>query len=828
MEYELIKYNENLPFKIFILDAENQEYHLHKEIELIFVLKGTVVYEVKSKRYKLTERDLFLVNSFDMHSVISEEGENILLALQLDSLYFNQYCPGFSDFYYETNIALADNNSILHKKISSCLASLVLALVKLDTGYKLEAVNSATEIALALVKNCRTEQRQQNDTEAYKQRRISELLKYIEENYALEIGLDTLSKEMLISPKYISKFFKDNLGIGFVDYINKLRITKSLNDLSSSKKSIMDIAVEHGFNDHRAYSRVFKKVFGATPTEYRSKSLTSSKIEGASLHNNYFKDTSRDYFKYLFEFLQKDTKHVTQASGTNDKLSINCDLIKSTSRSFTKYWRKITSVERAALALRSDVQSQIKLAQQELGYEFIKFHGIFSDEMRVYQEDSAGNPIFYWHYVDLIFDFFHEVNLKPYIEIGFMPESLASKKQYAPYFWKPNVSYPKSIKKWSNLVSEFVKHCTLRYGIDEVEKWYFQVWSAPELSNVFWYDSKESFFELYKETYLAVKKVSPKLRVGSPGVLPINNFEWFEDFLSYCERSSIALDFAACHIYTSADPQNKTIPREILSNERINLSASDENYLESSVNSLRNMLNSVGLKGLDILVAEWNLSPYAVDYTRDTCFLSSYIVHNMFSNIDNIEGLGLWSLSDISDHGNPESSLFHGGTGLITRNGIKKPAYNAFYLLNKLGDNIVEHGKDYIITSKGSSYQILLYNFAYFDELFRTGDKSLLSYHERYSIFESASAKDANIVLNLEEGKYKIERYRLDRESGSSFDAWLKMGAPEEMHSDMHTYLKSKEVPEIRVSTETVKGQLVLSDIVPVHGILLIEIDKLD
>jgi xylan 1,4-beta-xylosidase len=826
MEYELIKYNENLPFKIFILDAENQEYHLHKEIELIFVLKGSVTYEVKSKRYKLTERDLFLVNSFDMHSVLSDKGENIILALQLDPLYFNQYCPGFSDFYFGATGAFM-SSSTLHGKISSNLANIVLSLAKLDTGYKLEAVNSATEIALTLVKHCRTELRQQSDNEAYKQRRISELLKYIEENYASVIGLDTLSKELLISPKYISKFFKDNLGIGFVDYINKLRITKSLNDLAGNKKSIMDIAVEHGFNDHRAYNRVFKKLFGVTPTEYRADSLKSTKTEDHNLQNDYFKDTSRDYFKYLFEFLQKDKDHVPQSSDINDKLSVNADLRKPALKNLNKYWRKITSVERAALVLRNDVQTQIRLAQKELSYEFIKFHGIFSDEMRVYQEDSNGNSIYYWYYVDSILDFFKEVNLQPYIELGFMPEALASKKQYVPYFWKPNVSYPKSIKKWSNLVSEFVRHCVDRYGIAAVEKWYFQVWSAPELSNVFWYDSKESFFEFYKETFQAVKKVSPSLKVGSPGVLPINNYEWFEGFLSYCTNNSIQLDFIASHIYTNADPQNKTIPREILSNERIDLSVSDVNYLENSVNSLRSMLNSVGVGVLDILVSEWNLSPYAVDYTRDTCFLNSYVVYNMLRNIDNIEGLGLWSLSDISDHGSPEPALFHGGTGLITRNGIKKPAYNAFYLLNKLGNSVVERGDNYIITSKNSSYQILLYNFVYFDELFRTGDKSLLSYHERYNIFESASAKDANVVLSLEEGKYRIERYRLNRDSGSSFDAWLKMGAPEEISNEIYSYLKSREAPEISVSTETVKGQLVLSDTIPVHGVLLIEIERI-
>lgn len=827
IEIELINYNENLPFKIYILDVKNFEYHIHKEIELVSVLKGTAIYEVKNKKYKLIERDLFLVNSFEVHSIKSEVDETLLLVLQLNPFYFNQYCPDFSDFYFEPSISLSDSNSLLNKKINSNLAKIMLSLIKQNISYKLETVNSAIEIAITLVKSCRTELRNENEDYLYKHHRISELLKYIEENYSSKIGLDNLSKEIHVSPKYISSFFKNNLGIGFVDYVNKLRITKSLTDLLGSKKSILDIAIEYGFNDHKTYNRVFKKEFGMTATDYKSKSSRSINAENLQIQNNYFSDYSKDYFKYLFKFIENDKADLIHVSTITDKLNINIDLTKSSNKKLIKYWNKITSVERASLCLRSEIQSQIKKAQKELGYEFIRFHGIFSDEMMVYREDAFGNSIYNWNYIDEIFDFFCRINLKPFIEIGFMPEVLASKKQYSDFFWKPNVSYPKSMKKWSDLISEFIKHCIDRYGRINVESWYFEIWDAPELSNLFWYESKENFFKFYKETYFAMKKISSKLQIGSPGILPINNFGWFKDFLNYCKNNSIVINFVACHIYTTTDIQNTAIPKEILGNKHINLSMPDENYLQSSVISLKNILNSAGLNALNLFVTEWNQSPYTVDYTRDTCFQSSYIVHNILNNIDNIDSLGFWTLSDIMDQGITGTNLFHGGYGLFTRNSIKKPAFNAFYLLNRLGDNLVDHGKDYIITSKGSTYQILIYNFVYFDELFRTGDKSLLSYHERYNIFKSTEAKNTTILLTLEEGKYNIIRYSLNRESGSSFDAWLKMGAPEEMNNEMLTYLKSKEIPNISVSTEVVNGQLVLNDIIPVHGVLLIEIDRL-
>lgn len=828
MQYEIITYNENLPFRIHIMDTVNREYHLHKEMELVFVLKGSVTYEVRNKKFKLFEKDLFLVNSLDMHMVRSDAEENILLILHLDPTFFNQYCSEFSSYYYHPMGALRDNSPSIYEKITSDLAMIMLALVKSSKEYKLDAMRSVIDIALTLFQSCRMELRKQQDGDQLKQQRISGLLTYIDENYSSKIGLDTLSKELKISSGYISAFFKHNLGIGFVDYINKLRITKSLNDLLGSRKSILEIALDHGFNDHKAYNRVFKKEMGMTPTEYRGTVMALTPVEQSPNHP-YFRDPTSDIFKTLFEHLKTHGEnHPHHSTMITEKITVEADLTKSKGQALPQFWREIVCVERASLCLRSEVQHQIRIAQKDIGYTFVKFHGIFSEEMMVYREDDAGNPIYNWHYVDEIIDFFYSVGLKPFIEIGFMPEALASKKQYAPYFWRPNVSFPKSIKKWSRLVYDFAVHCMERYGEAEVKEWLFEVWDAPELTNIFWYESKELFWELYKESYYALKKASSKLKVGSPGILPFHDFQWLGEFLHYCTQHEIIIDFAACNIFSLADPQNKTIPSEIMKNEKIQLSTSDENYLQASLESMRNKLQAAGLGHIAIYVAEWNLSPYTVDYTRDTCFLSTYIVSNVLRNIGRVNGLGYWSLSDIMDQGITASSIFHGGYGLFTRNTLKKPACNAFYLLNKLGSHVMDRGSHYVITKKDpSSYQILLYNYVYFDELFRSGDRTLLSYKDRYNIYQSASVMDIQLTLQLNEGRYRLKRYRLDRESGSTFDAWLKMGAPEQISSDIYDYLKSKEMLDIRVTEEVCHGRLTIHDLIPVHGVLLIEVDQL-
>lgn len=826
MNYKLINNTSNLPFNISIAPIKNEEYHYHKELELIFILKGNVSYFVNGEKFKLSEHDLFWVNSLDMHSVFSEAEESVLLTLHLNEIFFDTYYENFSNSYYKYNDSINDRNNSLYSSISSSLAKIMLCIIKLESNYKLKAINHIIEIIILLLNNFKDENTHNINSSLHKQTRLADILKFIEKNYNTNLTLLSLSKEMHISSQYISKFFKDNLGIGFVDYINKLRVTKSLNDLLEDDKSILDIAIEHGFNDHKAYNRAFKKEFNMTATEYKKENkITYSNKE--TYESNFFNNNSKSYLKYLFELINKEKNITETAANSSYQTNINVDLTKKHTTTFSKYWSKVTSIGRASLCLRHEVRRQIEIAQEDLGFEFIRFHGIFSDDMMVYKEDEKGNPIYNWFYIDEIFDFFYRVKLKPFIEIGFMPETLASKKQYA-FLWHANVSYPKSLKKWTDLIEAFVKHCIDRYGVSEVKKWCFQIWNAPDLPEVFWYENNDKFFGFFKATYNSIKQLIKDSKIGSPGLLPINNFEFMDTFLKFCESNFISLDFIACNVYAYTDPKNNTLPSQLFNKHDNILILDKEDYLTNSINEIKTLLKKYSLN-IPIYITEWNLSPYTNDYTRDTCFLSSYIAYNVINNTGNIDILSFWSLSDIIEEGLTESKLFHGGLGLLTYNRIKKPSYNAFSLLSKLGDNIIEKGNDFIITSKNHSYQILSYNFIYFDELFMSGDKSLLDYHNRYNVYKNSNLnKEINLIISIPSGYYRIKRWYLNRDSGSTFDAWERMGAPEQIQSDIYNYLKAKEIPEINLTTKEVKNELLISDSIPPHGILLIEIDKIN
>ena len=153
------------------------------------------------------------------------------------------------------------------------------------------------------------------------------------------------------------------------------------------------------------------------------------------------------------------------------------------------------------------------MAADACGFRYVRFHGLFHDDMFVYRE-AGGKPVYNWQYIDDLFDRLLAIGVRPFVELAFMPQSMASSSRTT-FWWKANTSPPKDNARWADMVGEFVKHCIGRYGEDEVLKWYFEVWNEPDLGG-FWDGTKNQYFEFYGATARAVKAINPGLRMGGP------------------------------------------------------------------------------------------------------------------------------------------------------------------------------------------------------------------------------------------------------------------------------------------------------------------------
>lgn len=846
--YELVKSDVGVPIKVFLHSVNKLKMHWHKHLEILLVLQGSINIRIGNDEYLLKENDLILINANEIHNTTRTNEDNTILALQIDTQHYDGYFHGFGKRVFDCkSFMYGEGEQERFDIIRRHLAKIIWELNKRKQGHSFTIGSELLLLAEHLLNNFHNQILEEDKFEDINKdiNRLNSIISYINNNFDRGVTLQEVADNENLNVYYLSHYIKKFLGITFQEYVNAIRLEKAIVLLARTDKTITDVAFESGFPSVKSLNNLFRNVHNCTPSEFRkenknkAKNLYNLSPDQEGLRSRSYFDVDRNAaFLKLYTYLEHNLSGEDYIY-SNVKEFINIDG-KKDGIEHDFYWKRLTTFGRAAEGLRKSWQNQLKELQSEVGFEYIRFHGIFSDEMMICNIGEEGKIIYNWSYVDELFDFFKEVNIKPFVELGFMPSEIR-KSDETIFWWKANISQPRDIRLWTDLVKEFIKHCINRYGLKEVETWYFEVWNEPDLEHLFWVGGKEEYFEFYKETVLAIKSISKKLKVGGPSVTyqitPGEN--WLEDFLIYCKDSNIPLDFVALHIYPEVYSSmeeveyvmNKVIEGEdfskiILAMQGIGRTYFGKDHTYEVINSANDKIKSVLNYKPELHITEWNASAYNRNLIHDTCFTSTFIIRNTLKSIGQADSLGHWTFTDIMEEFKLGISHFHGNFGLINKDGIKKPSYFAYYLLSKLGKEIIDQGEEYIITKNDEDIQILAYNFAYFDELFMNGDTSALTNTERYLVYEDKPDKEVEINIDGISGHYKITRYQLNREYGSAFDEWIRMGNPENMTREEIDYLKGRAKPRILVEYIDIDEAHRENLFIPVHGAELVILEK--
>ena len=220
------------------------------------------------------------------------------------------------------------------------------------------------------------------------------------------------------------------------------------------------------------------------------------------------------------------------------------------------------------------------------------------------------------------------------------------------------------------------------------------------------------------------------------------------------------------------------------------------NYLSYSIQSLKEHLKETGWNNIPLHFNEWNSTPGIDDYVHDTAFMAPFLIENIVKSLNKIDILAYWCLSDLIDEKGVPAKEFCGSFGFLTRSGLKKPSFYAFEALTRLSPQILTQGEDYLVTGDKLHFQVLLWNYCHYNETFCNGDKSLLTYYDRYQIFESVPIKEYDIILtDLDASLCQITTTCFDRNHGSAYDFWLKNGAPEYFSKEQLRFFQSQIHP---------------------------------
>ncbi|MEH0447027.1 MULTISPECIES: xylan 1,4-beta-xylosidase [unclassified Streptomyces] len=357
----------------------------------------------------------------------------------------------------------------------------------------------------------------------------------------------------------------------------------------------------------------------------------------------------------------------------------------------TDAWRHCVGTGRVELALRRDYQDSLALIQRDIDFRYIRGHGLLSDGMgvhRPYDHEGARHVHHAFTYVDQVVDAYLEAGLRPFVELGFMPQDLASGPQTV-FWWRGNVTPPRSYREWADLVRAVVVHLVDRYGIEEVRTWPIEVWNEPNLPD-FWQGADEkAYHRLYEVTAHTVKDVDAGLQVGGPAISPGAD-DWLERFAEFVEHRAAPVDFVSKHAYSSGPAQH--VP---FGAHQTLAPASD---LLAQFATPRDRLEGTRLAGLPVHITEFNSSYRPDNLIHDTAFHAAYLAPVLAHGGDLADSFSYWTFSDMFEEAGVPTALFHGGFGLLTHRQVRKPTYHLYAFMARTGADLLARGDDHLVT----------------------------------------------------------------------------------------------------------------------------------
>ncbi len=437
-----------------------------------------------------------------------------------------------------------------------------------------------------------------------------------------------------------------------------------------------------------------------------------------------------------------------------------CD-VNGAASALSHFWEHTVGSDHALMALRADWRQQMRRAHDELGFRHVRFHGLLCDDVGTLI--SEGDKLFYsFHNADQIFDFLLSINMKPFVELSFMPATLASGDKTA-FHYRANVTPPKDYAHWAMLIRKLVAHWVERYGAAEAREWFFEVWNEPNLK-AFGSGKQDDYFKLYRYTAEAIKSIDKALKVGGPATAAN---AWITDFIGFCTKSQLPADFISTHHYPTdafGQPGDDT---------EAQLSKSRRSALRDETREVRKQAGD-----RPVYYTEWCTSSNPRDPMHDEPYAAAFVIKTIMEANGLVQGYSYWTFSDIFEENYFPSAPFHGGFGLLNIHGIAKPVYRAFELLHMLGTEMLSvEGTHptvdaWAVRDSGSA-TILLTNYAL----------------PRHPI----ATETIRIKLANAQPPTEATIQRIDSDHANAKRRWQEMGSPE--------YLSATAVAELNAAS---------------------------
>ena len=765
---------DNQIMKLNITDHTDSLSKTHQDPELLFLLDGEARIEVCGVEMAFHTEDFIIINSREAHAVTMTKA-GLIGQLVMDYRLLNKYTDMYENEFKCNSLVDKDENA---KKLQRLLKQVFSDYYKQDGMEQILLNATFYELLYHLcmhfmVKKQNIERKLCSEDKE----RFNRIMDYIQNNYNQTITLTDLAEQTYFTTAYLSKYLKKKLGKNFMEYLTGLRLTHALHDMEFTEKTFMKIALDNGFPNTVAFNKAFKKKYEATPSEYQKKMRhNQKKTRNVFAENNELSEKIKDFL---------DGYRKSNMIESIQSYQLEASLTEA--RPLKIYWNRMINGGLAKDLLRADMQQHILLLKKELHFKYVRFWDIYAPELFLHQEKYEKQYNF--SKLDNIFDFLVNHGLKPYVELGFKPIRLLKNIEDYMISEERNIIF-ESDQDYGDFLKQLLRHCVNRYGMEEVEDWYFEQWKDPR------YKSLEQFFRTFEMAYSEIKSFSPNIKVGGAGLNWDEGFP-FAEIIEEWKKRNCYPDFISIYSY----PYNRK-EEELKGNQYNSLYSRNQNYMVNYVDKAREVLHRNGFWNQEIHVSEWNFTVSNRNYLNDSSFKGAYLVKNLLDVIGKVDLVGYWFGSDLFSEYYDTNRLLDGSGGLISKDGIRKPAFYGISFMNRLGNYLLGKNENSIITTNlHDTYSILCHHYEHPNYKYFMKEENKIKISEISDFFDEDIIRMHFTIKGVKNGSYTIKTRTVSEENGSLLNEWMRMGLSDNLNSQDVGYLERICVPRIAIKT---------------------------
>lgn len=786
----------------FITNAEVST-HYHQNPEVFYVLTGELKVQIDETTFLMKQGDIILINANKRHTMNGNEellGARFeidfhLLAEYMESMQLLFWCNSVAD----KNAAYADLREVFDHILSRYFEKDEKSALDLQALY-FQAAHILTSNFLVKADDTRL-----NMDDSQDRQRVRRIQNYIQANYQSQISLNNLSDQLYLSNAYLSKYVKKHLGLTFMEYLNNVRLFHAVDELLYTKKNMTHIALDNGFPTSAAFTKAFRDIYGEAPSEYRRKMREQQEPENPE--HGLSEEESGRIKKYLIfkeqhnEPVVKNQKVCTVDVQQTGKLLTDC--------------HKAICVGDAYTVLQSNVQSQLRDLQKAADIKYARMWNIFSRE-ECYNGKKGCN----FRKIDQILDFLLENHMKPYLELGHKEVLL---NYSAEKFLKENEEIENyEVQVYEYIFREFCTHLVNRYGIDEIETWYFEYYNfsntgATESTGMT--EEEGLYYQYFATIYRILKGISPAIKVGGAGFILGYGTLGCRSILPIWKKKNLMPDFLSVYSYqyVAIDDNDKRYGRKSI----------DIDYMRNQTEILREVIKETGFQVPELHISEWNFTISNRNVLNDSCNQGAYVLKNCIDMNGEVDLMAYWhALDSYSDYYDADNVL-NGDSGMISRDGIRKPSFYAYVFMNRLLPNVIKKDENSIITTNGRDrYVIACHNFKKLSAQYVFSEEEKITVETIDNYMENDESLKLQFRLeNVKDGDYLVKIHMVNKENGSAQDIWKRLQYSKNLARDEMQYLEKSAIPRMEMKNVHVEGGVLeLENVLMAQEIRLLDI----